>query len=129
MSKKIYFAEPLPSLILKGKKNTTWRLDESHPNRSSEINNLQVGDLLSLCNMKKTEFAQANVKSIKQTSFGFLSAEDKNGHEKFKSVKDMYDIYSRYYKRKITSDTKIKVIKFQMDSYKLNSHQLQDNQV
>ena len=62
------------------------------------------------------EFAKAVVVSVKKTVFGSLSDGDKEGHENFTNDKEMYEIYSKYYKMKVTPETAVKVIKFRIIS-------------
>lgn len=97
-----------PDLILKGNKSATWRINDDK--------NLSVGDYLSLCNVNGEEFAKAKIISVGETSFENLTEEDKRGHEKFSSDKEMYETYSRYYKMKVIPKTKLKVIKFQLQA-------------
>jgi len=104
--KQLKFSEPLPELILSGKKNTTWRINDNK--------NILGGDSLSLCHNNGEEFAKAKAISVKETNFGNLTEEDKKGHEEFSSDKEMYETYSRYYNIKVTSETKVKIIRFRI---------------
>ena len=104
MIKRSRFSEPLPSLILKGEKNITWRVHDDK--------DLSVGEELSLCRMDYSEFAKAKIIWIKETTFGALTDEDKDGHENFKSLQELYGTYSKYYSMEITPETPLKVIKF-----------------
>lgn len=60
------------------------------------------------------EFAKAVVISVNETIFQKLSKEDKEGHEKFASDREMYRTYSRYYKTEVGPQTKVKVVKFKL---------------
>jgi hypothetical protein len=104
--KTLRFFEPLPVEILKGNKDTTWRIRDDK--------NLQKGDLLRLIDRPKTEFAHAVVLWTKNTTFGNLSDEDMEGHEKFKNTQEMLQTYSGYYGIPVTLDTPIKVVKFKV---------------
>ena len=104
--KKLKFSEPLPELILKKEKDTTWRINDEKE--------LSTGDELSLCHNSGEEFARAVVLWIKETTFENLTNEDYGGHEKFKSEEEMYATYSQYYKIEVTPQTKVKVIKFKL---------------
>lgn len=104
--KTLKFAEPLPSLILSGKKDTTWRINDEK--------DLEVNDELSLCFINKQQFARAKILWIKQTTFERLTNEDLEGHEKFSSLEDMYKTYTKYYKQEVKPNTKLKVIKFEL---------------
>jgi hypothetical protein len=72
-----------------------------------------LGDEVSLCREHK-EFARAIITSIKMTTLGKLKKEDKEGHEKFKSDKEMYRAYSAYYGFDANKGTEVKVIKFRL---------------
>ena len=108
--KKLRFADPLPQLVLSNKKDTTWRIEDEK--------NLSVNDELSLSyadgTNKDKEFAKAKIIWVKETTFGSLTKEDKEGHEKFNSEDEMYKTYSRYYGNPVTPETKLKVIKFKL---------------
>ncbi len=104
--KQLKFSEPLPKLILQGKKHTTWRI---HDKRG-----IKADDILSLCYNNGKEFARVRTIKIRLTTFGKLTKEDKEGHEEFLSDKEMYQTYSKYYKIKVTPKTKVKIIKFKL---------------
>ena len=104
--KILKFSEPLPGLVLDGRKDITWRI-----NYQGDIN---VGDELCLCHNNGQEFARAKVIWVKETTFGNFTAEDKEGHEKFSSEGEMYATYSRYYNMQVTPETRVKVIKFNL---------------
>ncbi|MBI3413219.1 MAG: ASCH domain-containing protein [Candidatus Aenigmarchaeota archaeon] len=104
--KTLKFSDPLPDMISDGKKNVTWRIDDEK--------GIAEEDLLSLCRIDGMEFAKAKVIKVKETEFGRLTSEDKKGHEEFSSEKKMYDTFSKYYRTKVTLNTKIKVIKFEL---------------
>ncbi len=75
MARQLKFSEPLPSLVLKGEKTTTWRINDKR--------GVRVGDELSLCDNDGKEFAKARVVAVNETAFGKLTGDDKQGHEKF----------------------------------------------
>jgi hypothetical protein len=104
--KMIKFSEPLPQLILDGKKWTTWRIGDEK--------NIAVGDEISLCDGKETEFAKAKVLWTREKEFGRLTKEDREGHEPFSSDSEMYETYSRYYRIIVTPKTRVKVVKFKL---------------
>ena len=111
----ITFSEPLPGLILNGKKTTTWRIDEPVPiKRTSDTEGIAVGDILSLVNKEQKEFAKAETIAVNHTIFGKLTNKDLEEHEKFKSKKEMYSKFEEYYKIKINDNTKVVVIKFKL---------------
>jgi hypothetical protein len=104
--KRLRFSEPLPGLVLNGQKNITWRINDDK--------DISVGDRLSLCRTDNSEFAQVEVIWTKETTFGNMTKEDKEGHEKFSSDKEMYQTYSGYYNMKVEPKTRVKVIKFRV---------------
>jgi len=102
--KELKFSEPLPNLVLDGSKDTTWRVGDQK--------NIIGGDLLSLRHSSGEEFAKAEVLEVRETTFGELTEQDKDGHESFSSDEEMYQTYSGYYGTEVTPKTKLKVIKF-----------------
>ena len=93
--KTLKFAEPLPSLILNKEKNTTWRIEDEKY--------LSVNDVVS-CLRKKdlSEFAKIKIISVKETTFEYLSFEDKR-ISIFRSPCYFYCFFRRY-KRLWSSD-------------------------
>ncbi|MDD5193920.1 MAG: ASCH domain-containing protein [Candidatus Nanoarchaeia archaeon] len=105
--KTLKFRESLSKLILKGEKNTTWRLFDDK--------NLSVGEVISFLVWEtKEEFAKAVILNVKETRFGDLSKEDWEGHERFLSNEEMYDTYSKYYNRQVDKNSPVKIIKFKL---------------
>jgi hypothetical protein len=116
MAKILLFAEPLPELVLKGIKTSTWRVDDKRNTPFIKLKLIE-GDELSLCRNDGSEFAKAIVVSIEKTTFGQLNKEEMEGHEKFASDEEMYKTYSGYYKFlniPIDSKTKLKIIRFKL---------------
>lgn len=104
--KRLRFADPLPKLVLGGAKTSTWRIQDEK--------GIVEGDQLSLCHTNGSEFAQALVISVRETTFGALTKEDKAGHEDFTNDDEMYATYSRYYNMPVTPKTNLKIIKFKL---------------
>jgi hypothetical protein len=102
--KKLKFANP--DLFMKGKKNTTWRINDDKK--------LSVGDVISLVDIKDKEFAKARIVDVRETVFEGLRKGDRQGSEEFPSDIDMYKTFSKHYKMKVTPRTEVKVIKFQV---------------
>jgi len=102
--KRLRFSEPLPQLVLSGKKDTTWRINDDK--------NISENDELSLCDINNNEFAKAKVLWTRETEFAKLSKKDLEGHEKFSSDEEMYKTYSKYYGIIVTPKTLVKIIKF-----------------
>lgn len=105
--KPLTFAEPLPAKILNGEKTTTWRVGDEK--------DISVNDTLSLRTVDGEEFATARVRWVKQTTFGRLTDEDRDGHESFESREAMYRTYEEYYDRDIGPETELKVIRFALE--------------
>ena len=76
--------------------------------------NIVAGDTLVLYRSDGKKFGKARVTFVKETTFGELTDGDKEGHEKFKSKWEMYKTYANYYKIKVDSKTKLKIIKFDL---------------
>ena len=104
--KRLRFSEPLVRMVLDGSKDTTWRIDDEKL--------IEQGDILSLARMDGSEFARVTVLWTHMTTFKDLRLQDKEGHEKFSTEKEMYDTYSRYYSMSVHPGTPLKVIKFAM---------------
>lgn len=105
--KTLKFREKLSKQILKGTKTATWRLFDDK--------NLSKGDVVSFLVWEtKKEFAKAKLTEVRETTLGGLTDKDWEGHEKFASNKEMYDTLKTFYKRKVTKDSPVKVIKFKL---------------
>lgn len=106
--KTLKFRKALSELILAGEKNTTWRLFDDK--------DLSVGDIISFLVWETLEeFARVKITSVKESTFGKLTDEDWDGHEKFSSNGEMYKTYSEYYGRQVSSDSPVKIIKFEFE--------------
>lgn len=105
--KQLGFVKELIPLVLSGQKYISWRVNDDK--------DLSANDTIQLVEMITREpFAKAKIISVKNTTFGKLTPDDRDGHEKFTSEKEMLDTYSGYYGQKITADTPLKVIKFKL---------------
>lgn len=105
--KTLKFAPELVDLVISGTKTTTWRLFDDK--------NLQAGDQVELIRRPElTPFAEAEIISVVEKPLKELTPEDKDGHEKFESDEPMYHHYSIYYKRQITPETPVKIVKFKI---------------
>ena len=102
--KYLKFRDELVDLILSGRKWTTWRVNDEK--------GITVDDKVSLCYNNGNEFARAKIYSVRETLFGKLTEEDKEGHESYSSDEQMYKQFTEDYKIKVTPQTKVKVIKF-----------------
>ena len=107
MQKKLSFSKPLVSLVLSGEKTSTWRLwDDKGIERGDTLYLLESGTGI--------HFATAKVIKVLVKKMGRLSQKDKEGHEKFKSDLEMYETYSGYYKRRVTPNSEVKIIWFEL---------------
>lgn len=105
--KTLKFMPNLVPLILSGAKKCTWRLFDDK--------DLKKEDKLILIN-KETgiEFAKAVITKVKEKRLGDLNDSDYDGHERFENEEKMYETYKSYYGDKVTSDTIIKIIDFNL---------------
>lgn len=105
--KLLKFRSQLVPLVLSGQKDITWRLFDDK--------DLSVGDKVELREFgKDSSFAVAVITKVTEKKFGDLNKLDKDGHELFSSIKEMYDTYSTYYNTDVTPDTYLKVIHFEL---------------
>jgi hypothetical protein len=106
--KVIRFREHLSKHILDNKKNTTWRLFDDK--------DLSVGDDVSFVVYETgQEFARAKLTNVRETTFGQLTPDDWQGHDKYSSEIEMYKIFSHYYNRPVNKNSPVKVIKFDLE--------------
>ena len=107
--KTLKFNPSLVPLVLSQRKTSTWRLWDDK--------DLQVGDKVSFLNSKtKEEFAVGKLVEVFEKQFKDLTDTDWSGHEKFKSEKEMYESYSKYYSREVTPETFVKIIHFKISN-------------
>lgn len=105
--KTLKFAENLVSLVLSGEKTSTWRLFDDK--------DLSIGDELILINQKTGgEFARGRVIAVREKSLGDITDSDFGGHERFESREKMFGIYREYYGDRVTEDTTVKMIDFEL---------------
>ncbi len=92
---------------MKGNKTSTWRLFDDK--------DLSVGDELSFVVWETGEnFLKTKIIGVKETTFGKLTSDDWEGHEKFESEDEMYKTYSKYYNRNVDENSPVKVVKFEV---------------
>jgi len=105
--KSLKFRYYLVPLVLSGKKDSTWRLFDDK--------DLSIGDVVELKEyITLRHFANAKLTRIIEKAFKDLTPEDRLGHETFKSDAEMLEHYTTYYKTKVTSDTIVKIIWFEL---------------
>lgn len=105
--KKIHFVPNLIPLILSGKKTSTWRLWDD-----KKLTEGDVTDFIESGTEK--HFATAMLTKVVEKRMGDLAEEDKAGHEKYKSDEGMFKTFEGFYKKKVDSDTKVKIIWFRL---------------
>ena len=107
--KILKFAPKLVPLVLLGEKTSTWRMFDEK--------DIQVGDRVSFVGGGK-EFAQAVVTTVQEKRLGDISSEDEisGGHERFTSAEERLETYRGYYGDRVTPDTVVKMIRFELVS-------------
>jgi hypothetical protein len=103
--KILKFDQSLVSLIIEGKKTSTWRLFDDK--------NLQVGDELVFIN-KQTgeEFAKAVITEIQTKEIQNLEARDHEGHGEPKSNEEILKEFQKIYGSEVVLTTVMKIVKF-----------------
>ena len=105
--KKLKFSPNLVSLILKGEKTATWRLWDDK--------DLQTGDVVEFVNFETGElFAKAILTRVITKPFKDLEEQDKYGHEKYGSDKELFEMFEKYYGKPVEENTPFKIIWFQL---------------
>ena len=105
--KTLKFAPHLVPLVLSGQKDSTWRLFDDK--------DLRADDELTLLNKVTSErFATAVILSVREKKLGDLEDADFDGHDKFESEAKMYETFRTYYGEKISPETIVKIIKFNL---------------
>lgn len=95
----------LMPLVLSGEKHITYRL-EPKP--------IKQGDIIRLINhASKEQFALARITKVVKDTMGHVS-EIQEGHEKFKSRKELYKTYEGYYHKKVDDDTAVWMYHFEL---------------
>ena len=105
--KTLKFRPNLVPMILSGEKISTWRLFDDK--------DLTEGDRFLMIN-KETgeEFAKGRIISVKEKKLGDLIESDFVGHEKYRDQEDMLNHYKIYYGDRVTLDTVVKMVDFEL---------------
>lgn len=104
--KRLRFKTELIASILAGTKKVTWRIEDEK--------DLRTGDTIELVDSANDQlFAQAVITDVNEQTFKSLwtSGED---HEKYETPKQMLDWFVTVYRKPMTLDTRVKVIRFQL---------------
>lgn len=97
----------LAALILSGEKTSTWRLFDDK--------NLTKGDDFIMVNKETGEkFANGIIIKVEEKKLKDLQDSDFRGHEKYESEEKMYETYKKYYGDRVTPDTIVKVVDFEL---------------
>lgn len=106
-SKKIHFYTELIPLVLSGEKTVTWRLFDDK--------DLKKGDWLELLETNTERiFGLAEIVEVKEKKMGDLTEADREGHEGYANMQQMYETYMRYYGKPVGPETVIKIVKFKL---------------
>jgi len=106
-SKTLKFRKDLVHLILSGEKNITWRINDEK--------DIKVDDIVTLINWNTHQvFGKAKIVNVIAKKIGDISAEDFQGHEKFRNREEMLETYRKYYGKQVNNDTVVKIIEFQL---------------
>ncbi|OHA91277.1 MAG: hypothetical protein A2758_02315 [Candidatus Zambryskibacteria bacterium RIFCSPHIGHO2_01_FULL_49_18] len=105
--KSLKFMPHLVSKVLSGEKTSTWRLFDDK--------NLTEGDEFLMLN-KETgeEFAKGKITQVREKKLGELNDADFVGHEGYKDQDDMLNHYKSYYGDKVSLDTLIRMVDFEL---------------
>lgn len=104
---KLKFAANLVPLVLNGKKNTTWRInDEKEINKGDELIMYMTGENQPLARLLVTD--------VWTKPFKEFTEKEKAGHERFKDDEEMVNQYKDYYGDWVNFDTAVKIIKFKL---------------
>lgn len=107
MKKALKFLENLVPLVLSGEKTSTWRLFDDK--------DLSIGDELSfLEHGTGKEFARAKIVGIREKKLGEITDADCDGHERYANRDEMFETYRGYYGDKVTENTPVKIISFEL---------------
>jgi hypothetical protein len=105
--KTLKFRKLLLIEILDGRKNVTWRLFDDK--------DLSVGDKLEFFVWESGEkFADAKVVNVYEKKLGEIEEKDFEGHEKYSGRDEMLKTYKKYYGDRVTFDTLVKIVKFEL---------------
>lgn len=101
------FRESLAKKILAGAKTSTWRLFDDK--------DLHVGDRVEFVVSETGEkFAEVEIVSMKEKLLADIEEGDYDGHERYESPEKMVETFREYYGDKVTLDTKVKILVFQI---------------
>lgn len=93
--------------LLRGKKTKTWRMFDEK--------NLNVGDEVQFVDADTgASIAVTIITEVIEKKFGEINDNDFDGHNPYSSREDMLKTYRGYYGEKVTWDTLIKMLTFEL---------------
>ena len=105
--KTLKFMPHLVPKVLSGEKTSTWRLFDDK--------NLQIGDEFLMINKETSEeFAKGKITKVREKKLSELDDADFIGHEGYKDKEDMLNHYKGYYGDRVSLDTPIKLVDFEL---------------
>ena len=105
--KRMKFAPNLVPLVLSGKKTSTWRLWDDK--------DLTTGDFVEFANSETLEvFAKAELTKVIEKPFKELTNDEKVGHEKYTSEKELFKTFEKYYNKPVNENTLFKIVSFKL---------------
>lgn len=113
--KTLKFDHDLAQLILAGKKTSTWRLFDD---KDLTVND----DLVFIDKVQPAkpetwrEIGHARISEVVEKRLEDVSERDITGHEAFATKKEMIKQYQRYYGKKVTGATPIKIVYFDFEA-------------
>lgn len=109
--KKLKFDHELASLVLEGKKTSTWRLFDD---KDLSVNDTVV--LIDKVDPKKPQtwknIGTASINKVVEKRLGEIEQVDMEGHETFSSKDAMLRTYQQYYGPNVTMQTPVKILHF-----------------
>ena len=106
--KVVKFRPHLCKQILDGSKKVTWRLFDDK--------DLSRGDEVEFWNKETFEpFAKVVLIEVRMKQLGDVNDNDfEEGHERYESHEQMIETFRKYYGDKVTDETEVKIIKFEL---------------
>lgn len=104
-AKQLRFTPDLIRLIENGQKTSTWRLWDDK--------NLIKGDIIEIIEAGTNKsHGFAKLIDVVEKELGSLSEVDRRGHEAYKSDKEMFREFEKFYQRQVNANTLVKIIRF-----------------
>lgn len=111
--KALKFNHDLAQQILEGRKTTTFRIFDDK--------DISVNDEIELIDKVDSDHPETwkvvgvvRVEEVIQKRLGNLDAGDMEGHEPYRSKDEMLKTFQRFYGKRVTTDTPIKIVRFSL---------------